>query len=981
MQCSKCGNQIISGQNFCTKCGQPVNVVPRPVATKAPRPMTPVAPHAPKAPGQPVMPQSPRPVVPQAPSPFGPQPTAIEDKGFLSRVGHGIAAAASGRSFAQGYEQQRAREHTFEDLCKVATIRISEAAKALKQLQKLHPGIISDSDELDVADISKRIQNLLSAPSASEGAKNAAIRKALKELDEKIYSLQVKCDPSLARLSTLPNDEATLRDRNIPVVQLHDVNEDELAIVQKKAIWGIQPGQIARRITERELNSVEGLNGFIIRDGCQAMIFVNGQLVNVFDEGAYDIPQRSEKLMKEEFKKLFEEMDRQDKEKRAAARLQAENRSFLEMGGVVGWVGRGLQHISEFIFGANPASQKNVKSEAERVKDLEEKINKALQAKNRETVLSIVLVRKGLINMTFGGVYDGDKVQYQPYNIPTKLFDVQIGVSLQLKVNEIHQMANNYLADRNSFTTNDLFQVLNQSIEGEIVEILRNTDYEQEGLSDLTRNLLKQRIQNLINKRLLGIVCDNIERITDRNEDFERFRQIERELYCSEKDLDYMQRTGEIRNRMEQEQNRQLLSSAQNKEDLAYAMQQIDKEHLLHQDEWDDFVRMLESQRIIKQATSQEEIYEALQDLQKNHLVKDDEYAALVDSLEHNRINRNEITEIMRIQANENISMADFKARFAIGDFNQDHEWEREDLARRRNWGIEDEEREREWMRDEREYDRQRGRLKAEEDYNFEVMMRQRALNLEDHDRERRERLEDEDRQRSYARQDKFDDDQLEENAHKRQLESLEAAMRLQMQQDLQEQRHAENLASISANEQMNRDNNFANMSAEQIRAVQLSHLTGEAQVAMANAYSSDKINEVLQQQAAKEETRRLSDMDRMERMFNQMGQNMMGMSQNMMNAQQQRVDELRQDALHQQERLDRTTLAAMSVSSAAASNLGAFNGGASVSQQSSQPQSATVVTSTQPQMIECQCYNCQKTITIPEGAVCCPECGAPFQW
>lgn len=43
----------------------------------------------------------------------------------------------------------------------------------------------------------------------------------------------------------------------------------------------------------------------------------------------------------------------------------------------------------------------------------------------------------------------------------------------------------------------------------------------------------------------------------------------------------------------------------------------------------------------------------------------------------------------------------------------------------------------------------------------------------------------------------------------------------------------------------MNRDNHFANMTAEQIRAAQLSHLTGDAQVAMANAYSGEKEAEI----------------------------------------------------------------------------------------------------------------------------------------
>lgn len=63
----------------------------------------------------------------------------------------------------------------------------------------------------------------------------------------------------------------------------------------------------------------------------------------------------------------------------------------------------------------------------------------------------------------------------------------------------------------------------------------------------------------------------------------------------------------------------------------------------------------------------------------------------------------------------------------------------------------------------------------------------------------------------------------------------------MQAQLDQQKYQHEENVATIQSNEQMNRDNHFANMTAEQIRAAQLSHLTGDAQVAMANAYNGEK--------------------------------------------------------------------------------------------------------------------------------------------
>lgn len=188
-------------------------------------------------------------------------------------------------------------------------------------------------------------------------------------------------------------------------------------------------------------------------------------------------------------------------------------------------------------------------------------------------------------------------------------------------------------------------------------------------------------------------------------------------------------------------------------------------------------------------------------------------------------------------------------------------------------------------------------------------------------------------------------------------------------------------------------------MSAEQIRAAQLSHLTGEAQVAMANAYNGEKEAETLRQ-AAKEKEAMMQQMLQMQQQnSNAQMEAMMKMagmikdtaatvSGAQQSQQQRRIDQLEADNRHQQERVDHTQDVAMShisqVSTAAANNLNAFNGGLAGGNAASAPQTAP---QSQPQVeqqqepIECQCYNCGRTIRILPGTPQCPECGAPFQW
>ena len=152
MKCTNCGNELNSGQKFCTKCGTPAPApeaksagLQCPSCGKALNPGqkfctgcgTPVAATAPKAqqapqtlqcsacgkalnPSQKFCTGCGAPVAQAAPVQPG-------EKGLFSRVGAGIASAATGGSFSQGYAQQRDREHEFDNLNNMAQYAIKNA--------------------------------------------------------------------------------------------------------------------------------------------------------------------------------------------------------------------------------------------------------------------------------------------------------------------------------------------------------------------------------------------------------------------------------------------------------------------------------------------------------------------------------------------------------------------------------------------------------------------------------------------------------------------------------------------------------------------------------------------------------------------------------------------------------------------------------------------------------------------------------------
>lgn len=688
---------------------------------------------------------------------------------------------------------------------------------------------------------------------------------------------------------------------------------DGVDVVRGRAIWSIQPGQIARKISERELEEIEKLKGVIVQEGCQAIIFANGELVATLSAGAYQFFKSVEEekaAIKATIEKAEKELDEKDRNAREQRRQQEP--TFRELG-VVGEIGRAGRWVGRLIFGEKK-DEKKEKLERRKL-DYARILSQATQA----PILSVYIVSERHITMTFAGSTEADgHLAFTPYTIPTKIVDVNIGVSLQLRINDIHQFATNYLADKNIATTMQFEQMLAPSIENTLRQMLRNLDYEASGLPEPVQNNLKVRIQQTINEQLFGIQCERVLQITDSSADFERFRAVERELYCSEQELGFLQRTGEFRNRLATETNKQEIDRATNEEDLRYALQQLNRDQLLHDDEMEQFVLLLNAQKRLREAKSQEEEYEALIDIKKNRLVKDDEIAALEDALAHNKIERDSVTEIMRIQHQQSVDDARLHAQWALDDQKQDHDWEREDLQRRRNWSIEDEEREREWMHEEQEYNRQWGRTQQEDEYAWQKRIRETDFEWQNQERQREADWQQRQREHELSRQDKFDEVDVLGRKADIAMRNMQAMKEAELR-ELQEQNRSREAIEI------NRDNVEANMTAEQLMAKRVAELSGEGQVAFAQALGSGKENELLQKQ--QEEQKELyqqmlqmqqqqggQSQEMMLKMAQMMQQGMVGIGQQQQAFQQQRfddqrqrADEYRQDAHRQQDRMDHT--------------------------------------------------------------------------
>ena len=950
-----------------------------------------------------------------------------------------------------------------------------------------------------------------------------------------------KCGyPVLPKFTKCPHcGESLIKEDNN--TNLPDAND--FSIVKGRAIWNVQKGEIAHLIKETELINTDGLKGVIVQEGCSAIVFMNGIITSIMQAGIYSFP------TKEPTPAIRPVVPSEPK-------VEDKPNDFTGFANGASAIGRGIRN---FLFGKK--KDENPEQHVKRVERTKEKISKLPDFKT----CRIYIVSNRLFNLFFDLQVDEEgNYDFAPFGIATKTVDAKIAVSLQMQVTNMNEFVDNYLTDQQSVSTVLFQQQLRTCIKSTLAQLLRNLDYQQDGLPEPIVNNLKNRIKSACNEQLYGIEVTKVLDITDESEDFNRFRSAEHDLFVNEKELDYLTRSNEFRNRLEQEKNKQEANQAANAESLRQTLQSINKDKLLSEDEMEQFVMMMDSQKRLREAKTKQEEYEALSDMKKSRLVKEEDIAALENVLAQNKVSRDSIVDLMRAQAEQDLALNKQIAEFKLSDNKKDHDianelkdalhkgklastqldtkriidayqderrkkeddytfaqqqrkddyqfqqeqkledssfnrqkrqndWEFSNQQRQSDWEFNNQQRQQDadfksrvqnedydFQKQQRQQDADFKSRVQNEDYDFQKQQRQQDADFksrvqnEDYDFQKQQRQQDADfksrvqnedydfqkqqrqderdflkQQRDFQgkvqnddyeflkkqrldehqfeqdkrkfqsrvqnedydfqkmqreqalkeeqnqadfmrqRQNKFDDlDVLERKAAiaQRNMKAMKEAELAELQE---KNRSAETMQSMNLNVEMNRDNLFANMTAEQIRAAQLSHLSSEAQAEMAKSYSSEKENELRAQQQAEQKAlyeqmmqnqmaQNSQNQEMMMKMAQMMQQGMMGMGQQQMAAQQQRYDdqvamkqEYRENAMRQQQRTDHTQDSALDnigrVSTAAASNMNAYGGRNQQYQQPFQPQQPTARTKT--------CPSCGAEIDADETF--CPECGS----
>ena len=403
--------------------------------------------------------------------------------------------------------------------------------------------------------------------------------------------------------------------------------------------WHIQPGEIARIINENEFHNYNSARGIIINQGVTALIYAHGTLMATLHGGKYD------------FISSYE-LDQ------ALGRLYGDKST--------GFFQSVKRFLARLIYGRKAQRDTENKTPVD-----QEQLTQVIQQLNSNSLFSVVLLQDREFELLFGDSIDKQRAYYdfRPMLLQTPHLDIQIGVSAMFKITDVERFVQYYLTERKFVTAELLAKTLAPYVENAIRKCIGGINVESTDL--MAVNSVIQSYTNQIELELQqvplnGISLQSVLKITCNNEDLERFRQLSHDLYVSEEELNYLNRTNEFKNRLVTAVAQQQLHEARTEQELMRSLQEINKDKIISQDELERFYIVLSRERRIFEAQSEEAEKKAFAEILKTGLLREEELVILKQEAELRQIERAKQLSMARNDGDSEVKTASYRNDFAL---------------------------------------------------------------------------------------------------------------------------------------------------------------------------------------------------------------------------------------------------------------------------------------------------------------------------
>lgn len=479
----------------------------------------------------------------------------------------------------------------------------------------------------------------------------------------------------------------------------------ETANAGGRIYWNVQPGQIARIISETEFEQYKNLRGIIVPEGTTAFIRANGCTIASVSGGAYDFVGKPE---------------------------------------IVGLPAEGVFKRSWNLI-TNIFRSKKAKEEAEsaqeRLSEYERQQKLILEHAKAGSAFSVVVI----LNKAFPllvGARQGKPEDYKnfvPMKIRTRHVELDVGVNAYFKIIDSERFILHYLTDSKLFNTTRILDEISDSVRAVVQDVLQDCDPDDSGrIPEDYKRKLKDALNAAAEAHFFGLSIVRIVEITAANEDFARFSELSKEMYLSEKELDYLRRTNDFKNRLAETTNAQHLHEARTELELQRELDAINRDNILREDEIGKFKKLLENERIVREAQSDEARDAALAEIERTGLVRKQDLELLkqqqANALQMMQLRDKLEFERVRMQGDQELAVSAAKNELEIA-------------ALRDNYADTRREKDLEFQRkqDERQLDleKRRREMDAEDDKaQFDRFMAMQAAQQRDRDAARAQELE-----------------------------------------------------------------------------------------------------------------------------------------------------------------------------------------------------------------------------------------------
>lgn len=391
----------------------------------------------------------------------------------------------------------------------------------------------------------------------------------------------------------------------------------------ERIYWNIQPGQVARVISEAEFESYGKVKGVIISEGTTAYIRANGRTIASISGGTYDFIDNN-----------------------GASNTTGNNENIFR---------RGWNFITNLF---KSKSKKEEKKEEENNGQLTaEQLYAQQQASiyenaKRGAAFSVVIILDKAFPLMIGAKQEhlDDYSNFVPMSIETKYTTIQVGVNAYFAIRDKERFITQYLTDKQIMNTALIVDEITDTIRVILQDELYDVELTSNRIPNEYHNRIKEKINAVANEAFYGISLVRIVEISAESKDLERFSVLSRELYLSEKELDYLHRTNDFKNRLADTENSQRIHEARTETELRRCLEEINRDNLLLDDEMQKFEYLLANERIIREAKSDDEREQALHEIKKTGLIREEEIEALRHKLKTEEYKRGTALAMMQLQ-------------------------------------------------------------------------------------------------------------------------------------------------------------------------------------------------------------------------------------------------------------------------------------------------------------------------------------------